>query len=94
MDFTFKWMVWTLPTAIFCASIIIIVVAMAVWQTLSPSLERKGFLPIPTTPGDRFFIGVLTSVYIFFAWVGLTQFSLLILLLIVICWMLVVMTWG
>ena len=94
MKFTLAWMEWTVPTAIFSASIILIVIAMTVWQTLSPSLERKGFLPIPTTPGDRLFIGILTSIYIFFAWVGLTQFPLLILLLIVICWTLVVMIWG
>jgi len=36
----------------------------------------------------------LSSVYIFFAWIGLTQFSLWILLGIVVCWVLVVMIWG
>ncbi|RLB19574.1 MAG: hypothetical protein DRG82_00835 [Deltaproteobacteria bacterium] len=89
-----SWMMWTLPTAIFCVTIASIVVAMTIWQTISPSLERKGFLPIPTTPGDRFFIGILTSIYIFLAWVGLTSLSLWILLVIVVCWIIVVMCWG
>ena len=90
MKFTLAWMEWTVPTAIFCGSIILIVIAM----TVSPSLERRGFLPIPTTPGDRLFIGILTSVYIFFVWVGLTHFALWILLIVVVCWIAVVMLWG
>ena len=94
MKFTLAWMEWTVPTAIFCGSIILIVIAMTVWQTVSPSLERRGFLPIPTTPGDRLFIGILTSVYIFFAWISLISLSLWLLLAFVICWILVVMIWG
>ena len=66
MKFTLAWMEWTVPTAIFCGTIILIVIGMTIWQTVSPSLERRGFLPIPTTPGDRLFIGILSSVYIFF----------------------------
>ena len=55
MKFTLAWMEWTVPTAIFCSTIILVVIAMTIWQTVSPSLERRGFLPIPTTPGDRLF---------------------------------------
>jgi len=94
MELTFEWMRWTVPTAIFCSTIILTVIAMTVWQTISPSLERRGFLPIPTTPGDRLFIGILSSVYIFFAWIGLTQFSLWILLAVAVIWIAVVMIWG
>jgi len=94
MELTFEWMRWTVPTAIFCSTIILTVIAMTVWQTISPSLERRGFLPIPTTPGDRLFIGILSSVYIFFAWIGLTHFSLWILLIVVVCWIIVMMIWG
>ncbi|OQY47920.1 MAG: hypothetical protein B6240_05235 [Desulfobacteraceae bacterium 4572_87] len=94
MELTLEWMRWTVPTAIFTSAIILTVIAMAVWQTISPSLERRGFLPIPTTPGDRLFIGILSSAYIFFAWIGLTQFSLWLLLVIAVCWIIVVMIWG
>ncbi len=94
MKFTLAWMEWTVPTAIFCGTIILIVIAMTVWQTVSPSLERRGFLPIPTTPGDRLFIGILSSVYIFFAWISLIKLSLWILLALVVFWILVVMIWG
>ena len=88
------WMEWTLPTALFCISIFLILAAMTVWQTISPSIERRGFLPIPTTPGDRLFIGILVSIYIFLAWIGLTDFSLWFLLAVVVGWIFVVMRWG
>jgi len=87
-------MEWTLPTAIFCIAIFLILIAMTIWQTISPSIERRGFLPIPTTPGDRLFIGILGSIYLFLAWIGLTDLSLLILLLIAVGWIIVVMRWG
>jgi len=87
-------MEWTLPTAIFCIAIFLILIAMTIWQTISPSIERRGFLPIPTTPGDRLFIGILGSIYLFLAWIGLTDLSLLILLFIAVGWIIVVMRWG
>ena len=71
-----EWMAWTAPTAIFFAAIALILTAMTVWQILAPSIERRGLLPIFTTPGDRLFIGLLGSAYIHLAWVGLTDLSL------------------
>lgn len=94
MKLTLSWMYWTLPTAIFFIVIFLMLVAMTIWQIRAPSAERRGFLPIPTTPGDRLFIGLLGSAYIFFAWVGLTNFSLWIMLAIAVCWIGVVMRWG
>ena len=94
MTLTLEWMEWTLPTAIFCIAIFLILIAMTIWQTVSPSIERRGFLPIPTTPGDRLFIGIIGSAFIFLAWIGLTDFSLWILLAIVVGWTFVVMRWG
>jgi predicted small integral membrane protein len=91
---TFEWMYWTQPTAIFFIVIFLILTAMTIWQTISPSMERRGFLPIPTTPGDRLFIGLLSSAYLFLAWIGLTDLSLLIFLLIAVGWIIVVMRWG
>jgi predicted small integral membrane protein len=94
MTLTLKWMEWTLPTAIFCGTILLTVIAMTIWQTVSPSMERRGFLPIPTTPGDRLFIGILSSCYLFLAWIGFTEWNLWALLAIILCWILVVMRWG
>jgi predicted small integral membrane protein len=47
--------------------------SMTVWEVVRPTVERKGFLPIATTRGDRLFIGLLTAAYINLAWVGLTS---------------------
>lgn len=94
MTLTLQWMEWTLPTAVFFVVIFLILVAMTIWQAVSPSVERRGFLPIPTTPGDRLFIGLLSSAYIFLAWIGLTDLTLWIMLSIGVCWIIVVMRWG
>jgi len=88
------WMDWTIPTTIFFVVIGVILASMTVWQAVAPSPERKGFLPIKTTPGDRLFIGLLTSAYITLAWIGLTQASLWIALAIVVVWVIIVMRWG
>ena len=89
-----EWMAWTLPTAIFFITIACMLVAMTVWQVKAPSIERKGFLPIKTTPGDRLFIGLLGSAYIHLAWLGLTNFSIWIALVLAIIWMIALMRWG
>lgn len=89
-----EWMAWTLHTAIFFSTIILILVGMTIWQLVTPSLERRGFLPIVTTRGDRLFIGLLGSAYIHLAWIGLTNFSLWFAVGIAIVWMIVVMRWG
>ena len=89
-----QWMDWTVPTAIFFVVIAAMLVSMTVWQVAAPSPERRGFLPIPTTPGDRLFIGLLVSAYIQLAWIGLTDANLWFSLAISLVWMAVVMRWG
>jgi predicted small integral membrane protein len=88
------WMVWTVPTAIFFVVIALILAGMTVWQAVAPSPLRRGFLPIPTTPGDRLFVGLLVSAYLNLIWIGLTEASLWFVLAICIVWMAVVMRWG
>jgi predicted small integral membrane protein len=89
-----EWMAWTRHTAVFFSTIVLILVGMTIWQLVTPSLERRGFLPIVTTRGDRLFIGLLGSAYIHLAWIGLTNFSLWIAFSIAIVWMIAVMRWG
>ncbi|HED13586.1 MAG TPA: hypothetical protein ENI62_08030 [Gammaproteobacteria bacterium] len=91
---TLGWMAWTVPTAIFFITIAVILVAMTVWQVVAPSLERRGFLVIPTTPGDRLFVGLLVSGFVHLAWIGLTGASLWIATVISLVWLVVVMRWG
>ena len=89
-----EWMAWTVPTATFFIIIFLTLISMTIWQVLSPTTDRKGFLPISTTRGDRLFIGLLSNAYINLAWLGLTEMTVWISLVIGLVWMVVVMRWG
>jgi predicted small integral membrane protein len=67
----FDWMVWTLPVAVFFTCIVLMLAGMTWWEIRSPTVLRKGFLPIATTRGDRLFIGLLSAAYVNLAFVGL-----------------------
>jgi predicted small integral membrane protein len=71
----FEWMAWTLPTASFFGVIVLLLAAYTVWGVRAPSLPRRGLLPMPTTRGDRLFVGLLGSAFIHLTWVGLTDAS-------------------
>lgn len=68
----FEWMAWTTPVAVFFSCIALMLVGMTVWEIKSPTVMRRGFLPIATTRGDRLFIGLLSAAYINLAFVGLS----------------------
>ena len=68
----FDWMSWTTPVAVFFVCIALMLVGMTVWEVKSPTVLRKGFLPMQTTRGDRLFIGLLGAAYINLAFVGLS----------------------
>lgn len=89
-----EWMVWTLPTTIFFAVIAAMLAGMTVWEVVSPTVERKGFLPISTTRGDRLFIGLLSAAYIHLLVVGFTPLSIWLALGASVLWLLVLMRWG
>ncbi len=88
------WMYWTKPTAIFFITIFLMLCGMLVWELKSPTIERRGFLMIPTTRGTRFFLGLLGSAYIHLAWLGLTNLSLWFALPLAVIWTIIVMRWG
>ena len=69
----FEWMAWTTPVAVFFCSIVLMLIGMTVWELRSPTIERKGFLPITTTRGDRLFIGLLTAAYVNLAFVAFSE---------------------
>ena len=89
-----QWMYWTPQTATFFICIVLMISAMLVWELVSPTIERRGFLMIPTTRGTRFFLGLLGSAYIHLAWLGITDFPLWIATIISVGWIVVVMRWG
>ncbi len=69
----FDWMAWTLPVAVFFGCIVLMLVGMTVWELKSPTVLRKGFLPIATTRGDRLFIGLLSAAYVNLAFVAVSE---------------------
>jgi predicted small integral membrane protein len=68
----FEWMAWTLPIAVFFTCIVLMLIGMTVWELKSPTVMRKGFLPIATTRGDRLFIGLLSAAYVNLLFVGIS----------------------
>jgi predicted small integral membrane protein len=69
-------------------------IGMTLWELRSPTVERKGFLPIGTTRGDRLFIGLVTAAYINLAWAGLTDLTQWIAAVVGFVVLLIVMRWG
>jgi len=69
----FEWMAWTLPVAVFFCCIALLLAGMTVWELKSPTVLRKGFLPIATTRGDRLFIGLLTAAWLNLAFVAFSE---------------------
>jgi predicted small integral membrane protein len=67
-----SWMAWTWPTAAFFIFILLALVAMVIWEWRSPGgAPRKGILGLDTTRGDRLFITLLGSAFIFLAWLAI-----------------------
>jgi predicted small integral membrane protein len=89
-----EWMAWTLPTAVFFLVIALMLMGMTVWELVSPSRARRGFLPLVTTRGDRLFIGLLGSAYIHLAWLAATEASLWWALGLSVLWGIAIMRWG
>ena len=68
----FNWMAWTLPVAVFFVCIVLMLIGMTIWELKSPTVMRKGLLPLATTRGDRLFIGLLSAAYLNLAFVALS----------------------
>jgi len=87
-------MAWTTEIAVFFISVVLMLIGMTLWQIRSPSVERKGFLPIPTTRGDRLFIGLLSAAYVNLAWAGLTDMTQWVAAAIGFLVLMIMMRWG
>ena len=69
----FHWMAWTTPVAVFFICIALLLLTMTVWEIRSPTVLRKGWLPIATTRGDRLFIGLLAAAYVNLAFLAVSE---------------------
>ena len=67
-----SWMAWTWQTAAFFSAIGLALAAMTWAEVRWPTKVRQGFLPMPTTRGDRFFISLLGSAVVHVAWLAAT----------------------
>ena len=64
-----SWMAWTWPTIAFFVFILSCVVGMGIWEKYSPGGNpRRGVIKIDTTRGDRLFITLVGSAFIFMGW--------------------------
>ena len=65
------WMAWTWQTEIFfglIASGLVVLTLLAIYR---PETPRRGLLRFATTRGDRFFVTLIGSAYIFILWMRL-----------------------
>ena len=66
------WMAWTWPTAFVFIGIFSAMAVLTVLEIRRPGGdERRGVLGLTTTRGDRLFISLLGTAYIFLAWLGI-----------------------
>ena len=66
-----SWMAWTWPTAFFFIFVFGCIAGMGVWEYYVPGgSPRHGIFGLDTTRGDRLFITLLGSAFIFLAWLG------------------------
>ena len=89
-----EWMAWTPPTALFFLGIVLLLALYTVWGLRSPSVPRRGLLPMPTTRGDRLFVGLMGSAWINLAWLGLTEASQWFAVALSVLFMLFIARWG
>lgn len=65
-----SWMAWTRATVAFFLFIAACIAGMSVWEYYSPGGNpRRGVFAIDTTRGDRLFISLLGSAFIFITWI-------------------------
>ena len=65
------WMAWTWQTVLFFAGIALCLAALTTLAVLRPETPRVGVLGFATTRGDRFFVSLLLSAFIFVGFVRL-----------------------
>ena len=77
MGFTFSWMAWTWPTALFFIFIACCLLGMVIWERYVPGgSPRRGILGLDTTRGDRLFVSLLGSAFIHLIWLALIPYTL------------------
>ena len=82
-----SWMAWTWPTALLFIGIFSAMAIITLIEIRKPGTsERYGVLRITTTRGDRLFLSLLGTSYIFLFWLGVFGLPLWIPLGLAIAW--------
>lgn len=71
-----EWMAWTLPTAVFFIAVALALLTLTWLEVRYPTRLRRGWLPLATTRGDRFFISLLSAAFLHVAWLAFTELPL------------------
>jgi len=64
----FAWMAWTWQTALFFATVLTVLVVMTVLAIKRPEKPKIGVFRFATTRGDRLFMSLLGSAFIYILW--------------------------
>ncbi len=92
---TFGWMFWSWQSGLFFFIILFAITFLGFLHRISPNVDRKGFFPMITGRGDRFFIGVYSTFVIFL--VSFILFSgsyILATVVFSIAWFIIEFKWG
>jgi len=65
------WMAWTWQTGVFFCLVAIALIILTLLAIYRPEKPRVGILRFPTTRGDRFFVTMILSAFIFVFWLRL-----------------------
>ena len=87
-------MAWTWPTGLFFISVGVMLMTMIVIEIKWPGIDRRGFLPMITSRGDRLFISLLSAAYIHLAWLAMTTLPLVLASVLATTAAIVIMKWG
>ncbi len=67
------WMAWTWQTAVFFTVVLTILLLLTILAVRYPETPRRGILHFPTTRGDRLFVSLIGSAFIYIAWIRLSD---------------------
>ena len=89
-----NWMAWTPQTAAFFIMIALGLLVMTIAEIRRPTQLAKGFLPMATTRGDRFFISLLCAAFVHLLWLGTVSEGLIAASVLSLLLAIVLMRWG
>ena len=89
-----NWMAWTGPTAFFFIAIGFSLITLTITEIFLPTSKHRGFLPLKTTRGDRFFISLISGAFIHLFVLGVIPDYIFLAPLASLIWMVLVLRRG